>query len=517
MPVKYMPLAENDIKLLSTVPLSFDEKELLELAVVIDSFNNNPENVKCNRGQKIHGIELTHSYIRDSEGAVVILESVVLGRGIFGKVKNSRSLQPRSEALAIKIVEIDDEEKLEAMKIEALYNNDLGIARGPMIVRTNAERLEQSQRKVIHDIEKTRSVDEVIHSDDVPSFGFEFVTDPIYPCKVYQIMENKGSSLQEKIKEARKQFDHVAKTGSSDEKIAASAKLKVLEMDFAIKISILINKLGSGELSSTRISYAHRDIKPENFVVDKNGKIMVIDCGSMTTAVDVDELVNYTFKGTIQYAAIDVAELVKAALDPILRIRDGLDCLYAQRDKADPPGAPVLTNATLDRIAMLRTLWNPLDPYSEKTMAIFHHRTFDTMPEDLRNILDTTHIMPHVDVDRRMETPAFFAALFIEYQEKNTMTAERISEIRKSHALQQKLILHFEKKVNDAVEGLVAATLPAEEASNEKTLDIDLFQALREKVRQTRIKSADKTNGTTSETTSRDDEMGLTRSFRSLS
>ena len=124
--------------------------------------------------------------------------------------------------------------------------------------------------------------------------------------------------------------------------------------------------------------------------------------------------------------------------------------------------------------------------------------------------------MPHVDVDRRMETPAFFAALLIEYQEKNRMTTERITEIRASRALQEKLIFHFEEKVNGAVECLVAATSPAEEASNGKAMDIDLFQALREKIRQTRTMLAEKTNETTSETISQDDEMGITRSFRSV-
>ncbi|MFJ1269333.1 hypothetical protein ACD661_12265 [Legionella lytica] len=510
MPIKYIPLAENDIKLLSTVVLSPDEKKLLELALVIDFFNNNPENVKCCRGQIIHDIKLTQSYIRDSEGAIVIVEPSFLGRGAFGKVKDARSLLPRSEALAIKIVEIEDEEGLEALKVEALFNKDLGIARGRMLVRTNTERQGQGQKKVDKDLMEVGPVASTLPSNDVPSFGFEFITDSIYPCKVYQIMENKGSSLQKKIIEAREQFDQIEKNGGSDEKTAASAKLKALEMDFAIKISILISKLGTGALSSTGTPYAHRDLKPENFVVDKKGKIMVIDCGSMTSKVDVDELVSYTFKGTIQYAAIDVAELVKGG--PIaLRIQNGIASLYAQRDKGAFPAAPVLTNATLDRIAMLRTLWNPFDPDSKNALAIFHRRTFDAMPQELRNVLDTTHIMPHVDVDRHMETPLFFAAILIEYKEKNTISASRINEIRKSLVLQKQLVLNFEAKVNECIDDLTAAPL-SKEITEEKTTDVDLLQTLRERVQETRIELIEKTSNSTDE----ENEMGLTGSFHFL-
>lgn len=511
MPIKYIPLAENDIKLLSTVALSPEEQKLLELALVIDFFNNNPENVKCSRGQKIHDIKLTQSYIKDSEGAIAILGSSFLGRGAFGKVKEARSLGPRSEALAIKIVEIDDEEGLEDLKVEALFNKDLGISRGSMLVRTNSERQKQDVRKGGEDfIDIGTVVSAPLPDDDVPSFGFEFVTDSIYPCKVYQIMQNKGDSLQKKIIEARKQFAQVEKSGNVDEKIVASAKLKALEMDFAIKISILISKLGAGLLSSTGTPYAHRDLKPENFVVDRNGKIMVIDCGSMTSKVDVDEFVNYTFKGTLQYAAIDVAELVKEG-PKALKVKNGISSLYAQRETGISPAAPVLTNATLDRIALLRTLWNPFDLYSEHAMAIFHRRNFDEMPEELRNVLDTTCIMPHVDVDRRMETPLFFAALLIEYKEKKTITAGRITEIRKSPELQQQLIFSFERKVDEVVEDLVTVT-PSEEITDEKTMGIDLFQALKERVHQARMELAEKTSNETSQS----DEMGLTNSFRFL-
>lgn len=514
MSTKYMTLTESDIELLSTATLSPDEDKLLEFAVVIDFFNKNPKHAKCKRGQLLHGINLTQSYLRDSEGVIVVVESGSLGRGAFGQVKDARSLVPGRGALAIKVVEIKDDEELEAIKIEAACNLDLGITHGPLIVRTNTERLELDPRQATATPAENEAMVDVSPDDDALSFGFEFVTDPIYPCKVYQVMENKGCSLQKKIIEARKHFDQEEKIGSTADRIAAPSKLKALEMDYAIKICILTQQLGAGLLSVTGTPYAHRDLKPDNFVVDRHGKIMVIDCGSMTSNVDVDEFAHFTFKGTPQYAAIDVAELKKGGLTA-LKIKEGIRGLYTQRDKSVVPVAPVLTNATLDRIAMLRTLWNPLDPCSENALAIFHRRTFESMPEVLRNVLDTTHIMPLVDVERRMETPAFFAALLIDYQENNTITAQRIAEIRESLVVQQQLIRNFEKKTAPVVaENLIAVPLSEEhinvvEVDDEKTRYVDLFKALREKVLKTRLELDERKIAIESS----NDEMDLSQSL----
>ncbi|MCF6775386.1 hypothetical protein L3V83_02245 [Thiotrichales bacterium 19X7-9] len=92
---------------------------------------------------------------------------------------------------------------------------------------------------------------------------------------------------------------------------------EIQQLDLAIQLFKLIDKMHSGRASKTGEKIAHLDIKPDNIVIDKNGKLHLIDYGFSRS---INAVGNPKF-GTPIYVPIDIGYVEPASLDIFAALR----------------------------------------------------------------------------------------------------------------------------------------------------------------------------------------------------
>lgn len=102
-----------------------------------------------------------------------------------------------------------------------------------------------------------------------------------------------------------------------------------------------------------------------------------------------------------------------------------------------------------DKIAALRTVYcNPNPKAGSETCSILDTQDFETLPQPIRELLDSTYIAPLLNPLRRQETEGFFAAVLIFYQQNPNLSdaeyAQIISDLRSDPIMQAWLIESFE-------------------------------------------------------------------------
>ena len=227
--------------------------------------------------------------------------------------------------------------------------------------------------------------------------------------KVYQEMHSLGTSLQ----------------GVLIKKPSISTEDK---LDLAIKLLIQVDALHSGQTSQTKKKYAHRDIKPANVMVDSSGNVRLIDFGSTTTNITTKAAERSGSAITPMYGAVD------ARLFTPICFSNG----SFERSLLESPTRNYLED---DKMASLRSIFNPIDDASEG-FGIFSRDEFNRLPEQIRELLDTTTIAPLLTEERRVETVKFLAALLIAYKINPNVTRDDIVRLRGDTHLQDECIQH---------------------------------------------------------------------------
>lgn len=448
----------------------------LELLFVKKFFNDNQEAVKCSRKliNSYNGKTLAGSYLRDQNRANLDESDLhdqsdyifqmtgktakvkVLGHGAYGRVKVAE------KTTAVKIQRIRSNEQLQQAQKEAEINLDVGVALTSLIVRKDLKNKDDSDS------------DSDSENEDENLCNY----------KVYQRMRHLGESLSKKIAQERKALQE------ANDQPSAQHNQSLQEIDRAIELCLLVDKLHTGELSNSHTAYAHRDIKPDNVLIDTQGHLHLIDFGSTTTKLDEDKLGYDLHHTTPAYAAIDIKN------NTSIENFSFLGCVLALKNQRDAAGKPlIITNATQDRIAMLRTIAHPLDDNDSKYHSILSTTTLAQLPQQLRVLLDTSMILPHVDVARRTETAHFFAATLILYKLKgNILTKDDIDKLRQNVEQQDQLIKENIKKQAEQITTTtqtepVATLTTAQESFSEYEQAVLYFAQHPEKTKYSRKES----------------------------
>ena len=147
-------------------------------------------------------------------------------------------------------------------------------------------------------------------------------------------------------------------------------------IDYAIQLLTAVENLHTGKTSRTRKKYAHLDIKPDNILVDKDGKLFLIDYG-LSKCEDL-EVLHKANCGTIEYMPHNKL-LVRSAY------------INLTTDIIQTP-----TYFFDDQIAALRTIYHPC--YPDK--SIFTKSMWDALPDNIKNILNTSSISKCITENR---------------------------------------------------------------------------------------------------------------------
>jgi serine/threonine protein kinase len=226
--------------------------------------------------------------------------------------------------------------------------------------------------------------------------------------KVYQNMKNFCPTLA-----------HALKGLSEDDPI---------RIDYAIDLLLQVGKLHSGEASITNTRYAHCDIKPDNILVDKMGKLRLIDFGLTQKNPNEEEEFHRATSGTQMYMPYNI-------------FPDDLE-LTTQKTGYPPCGTPSYFYD--DKIATLRTIY--LDSRFGMP-SIISDKTYESMPSLLKSVLNTNNI--HGMLNQEIKYPPYplkliACALILYKRDPLSLIQEKINALMQDEAEQTVLIEQYQ-------------------------------------------------------------------------
>ncbi|MBP6918425.1 MAG: protein kinase [Legionellaceae bacterium] len=375
----------------------------------------------------------------------------VYGAGNFARVKKSSSGDAADSDLHIKFAS-----KIQKLKKKDRFGTTLG---------GRTEEIESLRREahIVGDLQLGSS--EVLLRDD----------------KAYVHMHAMGVPLNKKIT-----------TANSAQKL-----------NYAIKFLLAVDNLHNGTASLTGTRYAHRDLKPANVLVDENDKLTIVDYGLATANITaktevpaasmfyapLDQAVINHYTGTPgstspvsksdpSESASDVTESKKYDIKPSF----DADSDYEDEDILEEWGTPVLPLSTTtsdesssiapksqddafpqnwtycltdktkcitenylqdDKVAALRTVYCSSHLATDED-SIFNTEDFGSLPEPIRELLDSTQIASLFSPERHQETEGFIAAVLIMFQHNPNLSdieyQDMITTLRQNPQNQQSVI-----------------------------------------------------------------------------
>ena len=210
-------------------------------------------------------------------------------------------------------------------------------------------------------------------------------------------------------------------------KVSHLNKQKTLseKIEWVIALLIAVHELHTGKTSRTQTPYVHHDIKPENILLDNQEKLRLIDFGFATSNLEV--------KGCILGSRAFMPVSIHYYTKDIDYYRAGLK----QQN--------IFNGLEKDKIAVLRTIYNPIYPNDPK-YSLLANADFYKLPFSMQDLLATTNIPPFFADEKKAETEAFFAAVFIMYASNPDIQLKDIKELRYNPELQDKLIAIYKEK-----------------------------------------------------------------------